>query len=176
VNHKKQKNGSDSSESDMEKEKNQKKKEKKEGWVDFIIHSYPSTPVSRQKQNQNLTFIRKTTQVTSCQGTGTIIRDSDAFREQGKNTERFNRKPVRLCVEKIRNRRNTPDIIRKQVRWINPDRKASHMLFQGKISHVKKQNRLSGKIIPLEGKPCIYGSFTGKTGSSLQGKKICSDL
>ena len=39
----------------MEKEKNQKKKEKKEVWVDFIIHSYPSTPVSRQKQNQNLT-------------------------------------------------------------------------------------------------------------------------
>ncbi|WP_221441741.1 hypothetical protein, partial [Acetobacter lovaniensis] len=31
------------------------KKKKKEGWVDFIIHSYPSTPVSRQKQNQNLT-------------------------------------------------------------------------------------------------------------------------
>ena len=48
-------NESDSSESDREKEKNQKKKEKKECWVDFIIHSYPSTPVSRQKQNQNLT-------------------------------------------------------------------------------------------------------------------------
>jgi hypothetical protein len=96
--------------------------------------------------------------------------------DKRKNTARFNRKPVRLCVEKIRNRQNTLDIIRKQVCRNNPDGKASDMLFQRAISHGEKQNRLSGKIIAFTGKPCFYGSFMEETGSSLQNKKICSDL
>lgn len=83
---------------------------------------------------------------------------------------------MRLYGKNIRNERNTPDISHKQVCWYNPDGKASDMLFQCEISHVEKQNRLSGKIIPFEGTPCFYGSFMKKTGSSLQRKKICSEL
>ena len=96
--------------------------------------------------------------------------------DKRKNTERFNRKPVRLYGKNIRNERNTPDISQKQICWYNPDEKASHMRFQCEISHVEKQNRLSGKIIPSKGKPCVYDSFMKKNGSSLQSKKICSDL
>lgn len=79
-------------------------------------------------------------------------------------------------AKKIRNERNTPDISQKQIYWNDLDGKASDTLFQCEISHVERQNRLSGKIIPLEGKPCICGSFMEKTGSSLQRKKICSEL
>ena len=83
---------------------------------------------------------------------------------------------MRLYDKNIRNERNTQDISHEQIFWNNPDGKASDMLFQCEISHGEKQNRLSGKIIPFEGKPCFYGSFMEKTGSSLQRKKICSDL
>jgi hypothetical protein len=40
----------------------------------------------------------------------------------------------------------------------------------------RNKTDFQGRIIPFEGKICIYGLFMKKTGSSLQSKKICSEL